>query len=37
MADWVRVSGTKYQRPFALVIDKHDDELRFGEVISIIF
>lgn len=35
-ADWVEVYGTKYQLPFALLIDKtEDDDLVFGEVTRI--
>jgi len=35
-ADWVEVYGTKYQLPFALLIDKtEDDDLVFGEVTQI--
>ena len=33
-ANWVRVNGTKYQMPFAVVIGK-DEELTFGNVTSI--
>ena len=36
-ANWVRVNGTKYQTPCALVVEKSDDkELLFGKVISIL-
>ena len=33
-ATWVRVNGTKYQVPCAIVIGKND-ELEFGRVVSI--
>ena len=31
-ANWVRVGGTKYQPPFAIVIGKDDKDLQFGSV-----
>lgn len=31
-ANWVRVGGTKYQPPFAIVIGKDDEDLQFGSV-----
>ena len=31
-ANWVRVLGTKYQPPFAIVIGKDDDDLQFESV-----
>ena len=34
-AKWVKVSGTKYQTPMALIIDKRNEELVFGKVINI--
>ena len=29
------MKGTKYQTPFALIIDEEDNELKFGEVVGI--
>ena len=34
-ANWVKVKGTKYQPPFALIIDEEDGDLKFGEVLRI--
>ena len=34
-ANWVKVKGTKYQTPFALIIDEEDGEIKFGEVFGI--
>ena len=38
-ANWVKVHGTKYQIPFAIIVDKSDnddDNLVFGEVTDIL-
>lgn len=34
-ANWVCVNGTKYQMPFALIVDKEEEELKFGMVVNI--
>lgn len=34
-AKWVRVNGTKYQKPFAIIIAMEDDDLKFGNVENI--
>ena len=37
-ANWVKVHGTKYQTPCALVVGRshEDDELQFGHVINVL-
>ena len=34
-ANWVRVNGTKYQKPCGLLVGRVDDVFKFGKVVDI--
>ena len=33
--NWVRVNGTKYQKPCGLLLGKNDEDFKFGRVVDI--